>query len=130
MNENPSTSASTVNAPADSMPRNLRLTPRGVSSAPLARRFPEVRGGQCEHCGTIDPYQPGQYQYKLCPHYRGMELKCAYCPLERDQDEVIRNSTLKVFEHPYHPGELMTLCGRFDCIKKFEKEFNINPATV
>jgi hypothetical protein len=40
-------------------PRNLRLTPRGASSAPMSRRFPEVRGGQCEFCGTLDPNLDG-----------------------------------------------------------------------
>lgn len=104
-------------------PRNMRLTPRGVSSSPMSRRFPEVRGGQCEYCGTLDPHQPGDLQYKLCPHYRGMDLKCVYCPFTKDQEEVVRNSTLNVAEHPYRPGELIVWCKSFECSKKHEEAF-------
>ena len=106
-----------------SQPKNMRLTPRGASSSPMSRRFPEVRGGQCEFCGTLDPNQPGDLQYKLCPHYRGMDLKCVYCPLSKDQEEVVRNSTLNVAEHPYRPGELLVWCKSFECSKKHEEAF-------
>mgnify|MGYP003396068090 CR=1 FL=1 len=106
-----------------SQPRNMRLTPRGTTSAPFSRVFPRVKGGQCEFCGTLDPHQPGDLQYKLCPHYRGMDLKCVYCPQNKDQDDVVRNSTLQVREHPYRPGELLVWCGSFECVKKHEEAF-------
>ena len=114
------------NANVSSSPRNMRLTPRGASSSPMSRRFPQVRGGQCEFCGTLDPYQPGDLQYKLCPHYRGMDLKCVYCPPNKDQEEVVRNSTLNVAEHPYRPGELIVWCNSFECSKKHEEAFKIS----
>lgn len=124
MNENPTTVGQNAQLPNySSNPRNMRLTPRGATSAPVSRRFPEVRGGQCEFCGTLDPYQPGDLQYKLCPHYRGMELKCVYCPAHKDQDEVVRNSTLNVAEHPYRPGELLVWCKSFECSKAHEAAF-------
>ena len=124
MNEAPTTLGHNVNVPnyAD-QPRNMRLTPRGATSAPMSRVFPKVLGGTCEYCGTIDPYQPGQYQYKLCTHYKGMDLKCVYCPPSKDQDEVVRNSRLIVQEHPYRPGELVVRCSSFECIKKHEEAF-------
>lgn len=106
-------------------PRNMRLASRGASNVPTTRIFPPVKGGTCDYCGTLDPNQPGDYQYKLCPHYRGMDLRCIYCPLQKDQDEVVRNSTLMVFEHPYRAGELLVKCNSFDCNKSFETEFNI-----
>lgn len=106
------------------MPRNMRLTPPGQSNVPVSRRFPQVRGGQCEFCGTIDAWQPGQYQYKLCPHYRGMDLKCVYCPPHKDQEEVVRNSTLNVAEHPWRQGELVVWCGSFECSKKHMDTFS------
>lgn len=125
MNENASgTVPQNVQTPNyASQPRNMRLTPRGASSSPYSRRFPEVRGGQCEFCGTLDPYQPGSLQYKLCPHFRGMDLKCVYCPLNKDQEEVVRNSTLNVAEHPYRPGELLVWCKSFECSRKHEEAF-------
>lgn len=124
MNDASGTSPQNVNIPNySSQPKNMRLTPRGASSAPMSRRFPEVRGGQCEFCGTLDPYQPGDMQYKLCPHYRGMDLKCVYCPMNKDQEEVVRNSTLNVAEHPYRPGELIIWCKSFECSKAHETAF-------
>ncbi len=126
-NETPANVGSNVQTPNySSQPRNMKLTPRGASSAPMSRRFPQVRGGQCEFCGTLDPYQPGDLQYKLCPHYRGMDLRCVYCPQSKDQDEVVRNSTLNVAEHPYHPGELLVWCRSFECTKKHEQTFKIS----
>lgn len=114
MNENASGTAPQY-APA---PRNMRLTPRGASSEPVSFRYPEIRGGQCEFCGTVDPRQPGDMQYKLCSHYRGMDMKCVYCPLNKDQDEVVRNSTLNVAQDPYNQGNLVVWCGSFECSKK------------
>ena|SRR3990167_6478574 len=113
-------------APRPSTPREMQLTPRGASTSPLTRHFPQVRAGVCEYCGVIDRNQPGQYQYKLCPHYRGMELRCVYCPDAKDQDEVVRNSILHVMEDPYNPGRLVIHCGHFECVKRFEQQFKRN----
>lgn len=119
MNENTSgTAPQNVQAPRPVTPREMHLSPRGVSSEPVSRRFPQVRAGQCEFCGTIDPNQPGQYQYKLCPHYRGMDLRCVYCPQSKDQEEVVRNSVLNVAEDPHNPGSLLVWCGSFECSQR------------
>ncbi len=124
MNETPGTLAQSANTPNyASQPRNMRLTPRGATSAPMSRRFPRILGGTCEYCGVLDPNQPGDYQYKLCEHYRGMEMRCVYCPMHKDQDEVVRNSTLNVAEHPYRPGELLMWCGSFECSRAHEAAF-------
>lgn len=125
MNEyTPGTATQNAQTPNYSaQPRNMRLTPRGASSSPTSRRFPEVRGGQCEYCGTLDRNQPGDHQYKICPHYRGMDLKCVYCPQSKDQEEVVRNSTLNVAEHPYRPGELIVWCKSFECSRAHEQAF-------
>ena len=126
MNNNaPGTSSQFANVNPSLQPRNMRLSSGGASNVPTSRRFPQIRGGQCEHCGTLDPRQPGNLQYKLCPHYRGMEMKCIYCPLGKDQEEVVRNNTLNVFEHPHRPGEIISLCKSFECTQRFEQEFGI-----
>lgn len=106
-------------------PRNMRISQPGESSAPVSRRFPDVRGGTCEYCGVIDKNYPGEQQYKLCPHYKGMNLKCTYCKEGADHDEVIRTSLLLVMEDPYMPGNLITHCGKYECQRKHEKRFNI-----
>lgn len=107
-------------------PREMRLERQGADTVPLSRRFPEIRAGQCEFCGVIDPNQPGHLQYKLCPHYRGMEAKCIYCPHEKDQVEVVRASRMNVAEHPYQPGVLIMWCNSTECSKKHIERFKTN----
>ncbi len=106
-----------------SLPRNMRLTPRGVSSEPQVRVFPAIIAGTCEHCGTLDKNQPGDYQYKLCPHYRGMDMKCTFCPLSENQEEVVRARTILVREDPFMPGNLVTCCTGTECVKKFRAKY-------
>ena len=125
MNEQtPSASGQYVNMPNYAQqPRNMRLTPRGAVSSPMSRVFPRIIAGVCEKCGVLDHSQPGQYQYKLCEHYRGQAMRCVYCNENKDHDEVIRNSTLQVREHPYRPGEILSWCGSFECVRKHEQAF-------
>jgi hypothetical protein len=122
MNENPGTSPQLANATYSS-PRSMRITSGGGSNIPVVQVFPEIRGGTCEKCGTLDRTQPGQYQYKLCEHYRSMDIKCVFCPQTKDVDEVIRNSVLKVFSHPYRQGELVIWCQSFPCLEKLKEMF-------
>lgn len=107
-------------------PRQMRMARGGATSEPVTRSFPNVRGGICEFCGVMDSNTPSQYQYKLCPHYRGLQLWCKYCPAEKDPNEVIRATLLKVVEDPYQPGTLMAVCDRYDCQQKFQKEYKSN----
>lgn len=107
-------------------PRQMRMARGGSFSEPMTRTFPTVRGGICEFCGVLDTNQPSQFQYKLCPHYRGLQLWCKYCPAEKDPNEVIRATNLKVVEDPYHPGVLMAVCDTYDCQRKFQAEYKSN----
>ena len=52
---------------------------RGGVSVPYTKMYPLIKGGQCDFCGTIDKNQEAIYQYKLCPHFRGIQLECSYC---------------------------------------------------
>lgn len=109
----------TENAPAPATnPRNMRLERQGDMPSPSSRRFPQVRGGICEYCGVIDPNQPSEYQYKLCEHYRGLQLQCSYCPSTKDADDVIIHANMNVAEHPDKPGNLIVWCDSYDCSKK------------
>lgn len=107
-------------------PRTMRAERLGAETIPQSRRFPEIRGGQCEFCGTLDPNYPGHLQYKLCPHYRGMEAKCTYCPPEKDQVEVVRSSRLNVAEHPFQPGVYIMWCNSTACSEKHIERFKIS----
>lgn len=104
------------------MPRTIER--QGSVSAPYTHRYPEVRGGVCEHCGILDPNMPSEFQYKLCPHFRGMgELHCSYCPDHKNPTETARRSTLNVHVSPTNPNEVVVVCDSFECSDKHLKRF-------
>lgn len=104
-------------------PRQLRVERAGAQAEPLVHHFPQVRGGVCEFCGVLDPNTPSQYQYKMCPHYRGMNLRCSYCPPEKDPDEVVRSTKLEIVEHPEKAGVMIVVCSSYECEKKHQERF-------
>lgn len=95
----------------------------GIKSEPYTRRLPQVRGGVCEYCGILDPNVPADQQYKLCPHYRGMELRCSYCDESKDPTDVIGHSILNVAEHPDKPDTWIVWCNSYTCSDKHLKRF-------
>lgn len=107
-------------------PRNMQLERQGAETVPVSERYPEIRCGQCEWCGTVDPNYPAHLQYKLCPHYRGMDMACIYCPPEKDQVEVLRMSMLQVAGHPSKPGVLIAWCNSTECSKKHIERFKVS----
>lgn len=119
-------SAPATVTPQWTMPRQKMVERLGGASAPMVHFFPQVRGGICEYCGVIDQNQPSQYQYKLCPHYRGMQLSCSYCPESKDPNEIILRSTLNVAEHPDNPNKLVVWCNSFECADKHIKRFKVS----
>lgn len=108
------------------MPRQKTIERQGDVSAPVSLRSPQVRGGICEFCGVIDGNQPSHMQYKLCPHYRGMQLRCTYCPQTKESDDVIYHSTLNIAEHPDNPDKLVVWCDSYECSKKHLERFKVN----
>lgn len=121
---NPTDSA--VNAPVQ-----RHVERQGGVTVPYTRMYPEVRGGICEKCGVLDKYQPSIYQYKLCPHFRGMTLECSYCDQSKDQNEVIGRSVMRVHDHPYqkdHMGNptLVVVCDSYTCSEKHLARFDVS----
>ncbi len=108
------------------LPRNMQVERVTSGGSGTTLEFPEVRGGICEWCGVLDGNQPSQYQYKLCPHYRGMQLRCSYCPETKDTDDVINHSTLRVLQHPDSPGKLIIHCDSYECLKKHEQRWKVS----
>ena len=111
--------------PAPIMPRSKQVERQGALSVPYTHRYPQVRGGICEFCGVLDPNVPSQYQYKLCPHYRGMQLRCSYCPETKDPDEVIYHSNLNIADSP-DGRSLIVWCNSYECSAAHEKRFRLN----
>ncbi len=89
---------------------------------------PRIYGGICEKCGVLDKNQESEYQYKLCEHYRGLNLECSYCDPTKDQREVTRISQLYVYDHPFKKDQygrpvLGVVCDSFTCQNAFNIEF-------
>lgn len=99
---------------------------QGNTTQPTSRRYPKVVAGTCEYCGTIDPNVPGEYQYQLCPHYKGKELQCSYCPQGKDSDDVNRKATLKVYDHPSQPNTVIVVCDNYECEKAHQARFIVS----
>lgn len=104
---------------------------RGGKTVPYTKMYPKVRGGQCEACGTLDNNTEAIYQYKLCPHFRGMTLECSYCDPTKDPNEVIRYSVMKIHDHPYDKDEmgrpkLVVVCDSYECSTKHTNRFDIS----
>jgi hypothetical protein len=129
MAKNPGDGAPPAPTPAQPVyqaPRMKRIERQGSRSEPYTRRYPQVISGICEYCGVLDPHQPSQYQYKLCPHYRGMQLRCSYCPDTKDPDDVIYHSALNIAEHPENPDTLIVWCDSYECSRAHEARFKRN----
>lgn len=105
---------------------NMQIERQGLHNEPTSRSFPKVRGGTCEFCGVLDQYAAAEHQYKLCEHYRGMQLHCSYCPSERNPDDVIKKSVMKIYDHPEKPGKLIVVCDNYECEKNHQERFRIN----
>lgn len=114
----------TPNVPTAQLPRNMQVKRTGFAGAPMTTMWPEIRGGTCEACGTLDKNTPAQYQYKLCGHYRGMQAMCTFCPAEKDPDEIIYHSNLKVATDPENPNQLIMWCNSTACSDALLKRFN------
>jgi len=97
---------------------------QGVQAVPYTRRYPQVRGGVCEFCGILDRNVPSEFQYKLCPHFRGLELRCSYCDEAKDPSDVIGHSTLNIAEHPDNPDKIVVWCNSYTCSEKHLKRFD------
>lgn len=108
-----------------SLPRNKKTGRYASGGYPVSHKWPDVRGGVCEWCGVLDPETPSQFQYKLCPHYRGMQLACDYCGSKKDQDDVIYHSTILVHDHPENPDLLVMRCNAYECVKAHEQRFKV-----
>ena len=107
-------------------PRQRQVERQGSQSEPFVRRWPQVRVGVCEFCGILDRNTESQYQYKLCPHFRGMSLQCSYCPDHKDPDEVNAHACLNIYEHPDNPDKLIVVCDSYECTRKHQARFKRN----
>ena len=100
---------------------------QGASTEPYTRRLPEIRGGVCEFCGILDKNVPSQFQYQLCPHYRGIgEVRCSYCDEAKNPTDVNLKAILNVHEHPDNPNKLVVVCNSLECADKHIKRFRVN----
>lgn len=104
----------------------FRVERQGSQTEPVTRRFPQVRGGVCEFCGILDRDVPSQFQYKLCQHFRGLELRCSYCDETKDPDDVNGHAILNIAAKPGSPNELVVWCNSYECSRKHEARFKVS----
>lgn len=102
----------------------IQLERQGLRAEPYTRRLPEVRGGVCEYCGVLDQFQDASVQYKLCEHFRGMDLRCSYCPESKDPQDIVRRSVMKIAENPDKPGVWIAWCDSYECSEKHLARFD------
>lgn len=107
-------------------PVQKRIERQGSRAEPYVHHMPQVRGGICEFCGVIDNNVPSEYQYRLCPHFRGMELACSYCDAMKNPDEVVKKSTLNIMSHPDKPDTLIVVCDSYECSRAHQARFQRN----
>lgn len=80
-----------------------------------AKRWPDIRVGTCEFCGVMDKHEVAWKQYQHCPHYKGIDVRCIYCPAGTDMEDVIKGRTIKVRERLDRPGVLTMWCSDMKC---------------
>lgn len=107
-------------------PRQKIVERQGSRAEAYVHHYPEVRGGVCEWCGVIDKNVESQHQYKLCPHYRGQQLACSYCPATKEPDDVNRKSVLHITDSPTDPNALIVVCDAYECTKLHQERFQRN----
>lgn len=121
---NPTTESNTAQLPRE-------IERQGQKSEAYTKMYPLVKGGQCDFCGVIDSNQPAEFQYKLCPHFRGMDLRCSYCDESKNPVEVNGRSWLKIHDHPsdrdmYGRPKLVVVCDSFKCSEKHLARFQLS----
>ena len=108
-------------------PRQKVIERQGGHTEPYTRRLPQIRGGVCEFCGILDRNVPSQYQYQLCPHFRGLgEMRCSYCDEAKNPTDVISHSILNIAEHPDNPDKLVVWCNSYVCSGKHIARFRVS----
>ncbi len=117
------TPAEVAPAPVAPPVRQRRIERQEGRAEPFVHKYPEIRGGVCEWCGILDQTVPSQYQYKLCPHFRGEQMRCSYCPASKDPDEVIGQTILHVFDHPSDSALKVAVCSAYQCNKRHQERF-------
>lgn len=110
-------------APVRVQPRQKTVERQGSKAEPYVHHYPQVRGGICEFCGVLDRNIPSEFQYKLCPHYRGLQLRCSYCDETKNPDEVIGHACLNIYGHPNDNDKLIVVCDALPCVSAHEKRF-------
>src|SRR5262245_58081989 len=106
-------------------PREKQVARFGPGTTLVSRSYPRVLAGTCEHCGVLNPNVAGELQYKFCPHYNGMELKCSFCKENADHPQVVRMSEMLVRDDPHNPNQLVVLCKSYDCMRKYEEKYQL-----
>lgn len=78
---------------------------------------------------TIDGQQVQIGFEDYCRHehnYKGLQMRCTYCPKDADMRRVIKDRTLHVYGSPDNPNKLIVVCSDYRCAEKHQKKYNNN----
>ena len=110
----------------------MRVESAGVPATVM----PKILAGVCEFCGPgrYDPRKsPGELveNYRVdpdtqlgnCQHYKGIRMRCSYCPISADWKDNIIHRSHNVYVSPLNPQELIVVCDDMRCQDKHIKRF-------
>lgn len=61
-----------------------------------------------------------------CRHehnYKGMQIKCSYCPIDTDFRAIAKIRTFNIYQHPENRSVLIICCSDFRCERKHQSRF-------
>jgi hypothetical protein len=92
------------------------LCPHSRTGCPKIPRYENI-DGQSVQVGFED----------YCRHehnYKGLNIRCTYCPRDADMRRVIKDRTLHIFGSPDNPNKLIVVCSDYRCNKKHQDKYN------
>ena len=75
--------------------------------------------------GGFEEVVTGYEDYCRHEHnYKGLQLRCTYCPKDVNMRSVINGRTLYVYSLPDNPTQLIVVCSDYRCQVKHQARFN------
>ena len=121
--------------PVEESPKYETYTSVRYGAKP-ATKLPDIIGGVCEFCGpakynisgtspTIaEDYRVDQdTQVGKCIHYKGIKVRCSYCPTNANWRGNIYNRRHLVYIDPDNPKQLIMVCDDQQCQDKHWKKY-------
>jgi hypothetical protein len=95
---------------------NDPLCPHSRTGCPKIPKYDTIDGQQI---------QVGFEEYCRHEHnYKGLQMRCTYCPKDADMRRVIKDRTLHIYGSPDNQNKLIVVCSDYRCVEKHQKKYN------